>query len=127
MINPGMMMKLMNAKNTFESNHPKFAAFVSRFFMGGAITEGTIIEITITRDVYKRQAYMRASGNPNQWNGAYPDPETLRTDMEKQRLYVYKKNGRIHGVFMLLLEEEPTYAYIEAVSYTHLWKSWSRN
>lgn len=59
------------------------------------------------------KAYMRASGNPNQWNGAYPDPETLRTDMEKQRLYVYKKDGRIHGVFMLLLEEEPTYAYIE--------------
>ena len=49
MINPGMMMKLMNAKNTFESNHPKFVAFISRFFMGGAITEGTIIEITITR------------------------------------------------------------------------------
>lgn len=59
------------------------------------------------------KAYMRASGNPNQWNGAYPDSETLRTDMEKQRLYVYKKDGRIHGVFMLLLEEEPTYAYIE--------------
>lgn len=33
MINPGMMMKLMNAKNTFESNHPKFASFVGRFFM----------------------------------------------------------------------------------------------
>ena len=59
------------------------------------------------------KAYMRSSGNPNQWNGAYPDPETLRTDIEKQRLYVYKKNGSIHGVFMLLLEEEPTYAYIE--------------
>ena len=59
------------------------------------------------------KAYMRASGNPNQWNGAYPDPETLRTDIEKQRLYIYKKNGNIHGVFMLLLEEEPTYAYIE--------------
>ena len=59
------------------------------------------------------KAYMRANGNPTQWNGAYPDPETLRTDIEKQRLYVYKKDGRIHGVFMLLLEEEPTYAYIE--------------
>ena len=59
------------------------------------------------------KAYMRANGNPNQWNGAYPDPKTLRTDIEKQRLYVYKKDGRIHGVFMLLLEEEPTYAYIE--------------
>jgi len=55
----------------------------------------------------------RANGNPNQWNGAYPDPETLRIDIEKQRLYVYKKAGSIHGVFMLLLEEEPTYAYIE--------------
>ena len=59
------------------------------------------------------KAYMGANGNPNQWNGAYPDLETLRTDIEKQRLYVYKKDGRIHGVFMLLLEEEPTYAYIE--------------
>ena len=59
------------------------------------------------------KTYMRANGNPNQWNGAYPDPDTLRTDIEKQRLYVYKKDGRIHGVFMLLLEEEPTYAYIE--------------
>ena len=59
------------------------------------------------------KTYMRANGNPNQWNGAYPDPETLRTDIEKQRLYVYKKAGSIHGVFMLLLEEEPTYAYIE--------------
>ena len=63
------------------------------------------------------KAYMRANGNPNQWNGAYPDPETLRTDIEKQRLYVYKKDGRIHGVFMLLLEEEPTYAYIEGGSW----------
>ena len=33
MINPGMMMKLMNAKNTFESNHPNFASFVGRFGM----------------------------------------------------------------------------------------------
>ena len=63
------------------------------------------------------KAYMGANGNPNQWNGAYPDLETLRTDIEKQRLYVYKKDGHIHGVFMLLLEEEPTYAYIEGGSW----------
>lgn len=59
------------------------------------------------------KAYMRSSGNPNQWNGAYPDPETLKEDIQKNRLYVFKKDGRIHGVFVLLLEEEPTYAYIE--------------
>ena len=59
------------------------------------------------------KAYMRSSGNPNQWNGAYPDPELLREDIRRQCLYVIKKDGRIHGVFMLLLEEEPTYSYIE--------------
>lgn len=74
-------------------------------------TETDLPRILEIYDIAK--AYMRANGNPNQWNGAYPDPETLRTDIEKQRLYVYKKAGSIHGVFMLLLEEEPTYAYIE--------------
>ena len=74
-------------------------------------TEADLPRILEIYDIAK--AYMRANGNPNQWNGAYPDPETLRIDIEKQRLYVYKKAGSIHGVFMLLLEEEPTYAYIE--------------
>ena len=27
MMNPAAMMKLMNAKNKFTANHPKFAAF----------------------------------------------------------------------------------------------------
>ena len=74
-------------------------------------TEADLPRILEIYDIAK--AYMRVNGNPNQWNGAYPDSETLRTDIEKQRLYVYKKAGSIHGVFMLLLEEEPTYAYIE--------------
>ena len=74
-------------------------------------TEADLPRILEIYDIAK--AYMRANGNPNQWNGAYPDSETLRKDIEKQRLYVYKKAGSIHGVFMLLLEEEPTYAYIE--------------
>lgn len=56
-------------------------------------TEADLPRILEIYDIAK--AYMRANGNPNQWNGAYPDPETLRTDIEKQRLYVYKK-GRKH-------------------------------
>ena len=74
-------------------------------------TEADLPRILEIYDIAK--AYMRASGNPNQWNGAYPDPELLRADIAQQRLYVYKKGGKIHGVFMLLLGEEPTYAYIE--------------
>lgn len=59
------------------------------------------------------KAYMRKNGNPNQWNGGYPDRETLEMDIEKQRLYVCKEDGVIQGVFVLLMEKEETYDYVE--------------
>ena len=48
MMNPAAMMKLMNAKNKFTANHPKFAAFLKAVFSRG-IEEGTVIEITVQR------------------------------------------------------------------------------
>ena len=48
MMNPASIMKIMNAKNKFTENHPKFVAFLNAVFSGG-ITEGTIIEITVTK------------------------------------------------------------------------------
>jgi len=50
MMNPAILMKLMNAKNTFSKNHPKFEAFINNVILGGnGIPEGTIIEITVTK------------------------------------------------------------------------------
>lgn len=48
MMNPASIMKIMNAKNKFTENHPKFTAFLGAAFTGG-IAEGTIIEITVTK------------------------------------------------------------------------------
>ena len=48
MVNPSSIMKLMNAKNKFSANHPKFSAFLNAVLRGG-IQEGTIIEITVTK------------------------------------------------------------------------------
>lgn len=48
MINPASIMKIMNAKNKFSANHPKFVAFSSAVFSAG-FTEGTIVEITVTK------------------------------------------------------------------------------
>ena len=48
MMNPASMMKIMQAKNTFESNHPKFMAFLKAVF-AGKIVEGTIIEIKVQK------------------------------------------------------------------------------
>lgn len=48
MMNPAAIMKIMNAKNKFTANHPKFVAFLNAVFSRG-VTEGTVIEITLTR------------------------------------------------------------------------------
>lgn len=48
MMNPASMIKIMNAKNKFTENHPKFVAFLNTIFSTG-VTEGTVIEITVTR------------------------------------------------------------------------------
>lgn len=50
MMNPAILMKIMHAKESFVRNHPKFESFVKAVFMGnGGITEGTVIEITVTK------------------------------------------------------------------------------
>ena len=48
MMNPAAIMKLLNAKNTFTANHPKFVAFLNTV-LSRKFEEGTVIEITVTR------------------------------------------------------------------------------
>ena len=48
MINPASIMKMAAAGKRFEGNHPKFAAFFKAIMTQG-VTEGTIIEIKVTK------------------------------------------------------------------------------
>lgn len=57
--------------------------------------------------------FMRESGNPTQWANGYPSEAVLTEDIEKNRLFVLEENGKIIGVFMFTLDEEPTYKIIE--------------
>lgn len=47
-MNPADMLKIMNAKNRFEANHPKFFAFFKAVF-SKPMVEGTVIEISVKR------------------------------------------------------------------------------
>lgn len=47
-MNPASIMKIMNAKNKFTANHPKFVSFLNAVFSRG-IEAGTVIELTVTR------------------------------------------------------------------------------
>lgn len=77
-------------------------------------------EVSRLLEIYdSAKLYMREMGNPTQWNGSYPDRETLEEDIKKDQLFVMEENGKIYGCFALLGGEDPTYAVIEGGS----WKS----
>ena len=59
------------------------------------------------------RAFMRANGNQKQWVNGYPQRELLESDIAKNSLFVIEENGAIHGVFALMLGNDPTYDYIE--------------
>lgn len=59
------------------------------------------------------KAFMVATGNPHQWSGSYPERELLLSDIAKGQLYAYYEGEELHGVFVYVQGEDPTYGYIE--------------
>lgn len=59
------------------------------------------------------RTFMAANGNPTQWGTTYPAPELLEEDIRLGRLFVDEVQGRVCGVFMFAIGDDPTYAYIE--------------
>lgn len=57
--------------------------------------------------------FMHTHGNPTQWNGSYPDEETLRNDVKHGQLFVQTDEEGIYACFALIGGEDPTYGYIE--------------
>ena len=65
-------------------------------------------------EVYQAaRTFMAANGNPTQWGTTYPAPELLEEDIRLSRLFVDEVRGRVCGVFMFAMGDDPTYACIE--------------
>lgn len=66
-------------------------------------------------EVYESaKLYMRARGNFGQWTGAYPDRETILSDIAHSRHYLAEdEDGNILMVFSFIVGEDPTYKVIE--------------
>ena len=63
--------------------------------------------------IYDRaRAFMRASGNTEQWRNGYPCREALEYDIEQGRLFVLEDDFGLYGVFMLALGPDRTYSVI---------------
>lgn len=59
------------------------------------------------------RAFMRATGNPNQWSGGHPARELLEDDIQKGQLYVGETDSGVNAVFAMLAGPDLTYAVIE--------------
>ena len=59
------------------------------------------------------RAYMRESGNPDQWGTEHPRRELIEEDIALGRLYVVVENDEVEGVFLLAAGPDETYFEIE--------------
>ncbi len=59
------------------------------------------------------RAYMRQTGNIEQWTGSYPSREMIENDIRVGNSFVYEVDGRLQVVFALIWGEDPTYAHID--------------
>ena len=66
----------------------------------------------ICRIYAEARAFMRESGNHNQWTGGHPSRETAESDIRKGKSYVSMHGDGIAAVFYYAIETDPTYAKI---------------
>ena len=63
--------------------------------------------------------FMAENGNPTQWGQHHPAQEILEEDIRLNRLYAVVRAGEVCGVFMFVIDSDPTYAYIEGSWRSH--------
>ena len=67
--------------------------------------------------IYKIYDYARnqmiKNGNPNQWTNGYPSQSLLEDDIKKECMYIFEENGEVHGAFVFIIGDEPTYKEIK--------------
>jgi len=73
-------------------------------------TEADIPAILTVMEAAK--GIMRASGNPRQWAGSYPQAEHIAADLRRDGGFLFEENGKVVGYFAFLPSPEPTYARI---------------
>lgn len=61
----------------------------------------------------------RKNDGSRQWQDGYPNPETVRSDIEREIGYVLTENGDIAAYCAILLNDEPAYEAIEGQWLSH--------
>ena len=55
------------------------------------------------------RAFMRSTGNMEQWINGYPSKEVLESDIDKNESYICEKDGEVVGTFVYNIGIDETY------------------
>ncbi len=84
------------------------------------IRKASFDELDTIMSIYDAaRAFMRASGNLEQWSGGYPSREIVISDIEAENLHICEENCEILGVFCAFFGNDQTYDKI----YDGNWKN----
>ena len=85
------------------------------------IRKATTADVPAADEIYgKAKAFMRANGNPDQWNGVYPNGDDVLSGVADGTSFVCEDNGEVVATFYFKTDaDEPTYHRIDNGS----WKS----
>ena len=77
------------------------------------IRNANINDLSAVSAIYvKAREFMSANGNAEQWGGGYPSDELIRSDIEREKLFLCMDGEMIAGVFYFSLENDPAYEKI---------------
>ena len=77
------------------------------------IRKANINDLSAVSAIYaKAREFMSANGNAEQWSGGYPSDTLIRSDIEREKLFLCMDGERIAGVFYFALENDPAYEKI---------------
>ena len=78
------------------------------------IRNAVISELEEILAIYElARAFMKETGNPDQWRNTYPTPQIVKDDIKKEELYVLYDEEGIEGDFVFINGPDPTYDYID--------------
>ena len=78
------------------------------------IRNAVISELEEILAIYElARAFMKETGNPDQWRNTYPTPQIVKDDIKKEELYVLYDEEGIEGVFVFINGPDPSYDYID--------------
>ncbi len=74
------------------------------------IRKANISDLSAVSAIYeKAREFMSANGNAEQWRGGYPSDTLIRSDIEREKLFLCMDGQMIAGVFYFALENDPAY------------------